>query len=1044
MDGAGQVAAAGDRGESFASRLSTFIVGTPVPAPATGSGVKAPQWRHHLCKDALAPTMDVVLILSSAPPSDAPAAPLNPQAAARARMLAMQAARRGLPPPAPAGGHSVLREGQMKASLWRCGDEAQQVWSVDLTMAKIWKAGTKGEVRHEIPGMTWSPDGRRFAVLHRLVLVDAGDEGKAPAQHPRRFITVHRVSDGYREVLYELPPTSLAVQQPTMGGCVWTSSTLKHKAFSAGFPSLPKLTAPVDPALSSTGPAVRLMPHQLAAANARAAANASGLASEQPISDVRGIGPALHALPYIHLEESKDRLVRNTEEGTSTAMYKAARDKAAQRRKCFSDEEDVDVSMLVAWTNDRLDFLLEGSAYLGALELASSPSSAMHGTQPQQILSAALSANLQHLHLIVRKPDELKELKAEEQIVLTQYQLPLQIVTSGSAPIFRKLSPLLGPACVLAKLSADLHALSTQVLAHLHFIRTTYSTMRTHAATWQSHCRTVSEQFYSRPDAPTRAGLERDMMLLLTTGRVTDALDHLLAGNEGLTQGVLDKMKDEMLRAADKLAEDFGKDVSQAAERMLVTYEEVKGCVTWTTRFGALLSDSAAITTEIEANIALLQMALKRGLKAQREAECEGLAWEEFFNWWNVERDRQDRLRCAEGGEAAKPHHDALTVAELIRRGFVSPTLDHALYGVPLPTQPQDFSDRREAAPDTASLAASHSPDSAVELLAATCAKVGSETYHAGPGDLRSRLKRLRGRLNTFAEASTTGGIAEHRCDPPKLFAGSSTHVPPSLQDSPTSASLTTLFETVLKSSSKLFSEALERTMSYSQPMSSSFAGESLFSSSSMGSARDHHSTHASSQASCGALLVREILLEGTAMMGRGAPEFLLVASSRPGGADGSFSELHVTASTISQSSPLTGGPGSSPRTAFISCALGVSSIVLDFDWYGQLLIALVSTESALAIRRQLLVWRPRDVLRELNSAASVRADGSQQVKPIASITLDGPDSRASRLSLNRFKSTAAIFSEPELAATGTAEADQQTQVSYWDLSGIDAEDISM
>ncbi|PWN40788.1 hypothetical protein IE81DRAFT_325248 [Ceraceosorus guamensis] len=1043
MDGAGQVASAADRGESFASRLSTFIVGTPVPAPATGSGVKAPQWRHHLCKDAIAPTMDVVLMLSSASASDAPAAPLNPQAAARARMLAMQAARRGLPPPATPGGHSLLREGQMKASLWRCGDEAQQVWSVDLTLAKIWKAGTKGEVKHEIPGMTWSPDGRRFAVLHRLVLVDAGDEGKASTQHPRRFITVHRVSDGYREVLYELPPTSLAVQQPTMGGCVWTSSTLKHKAPSAGFPSLPKLTAPVDPALSSTGPAVRLMPHQLAAANARAAANASGLASEQPISDVRGIGPALHALPYIHLEESKDRLVRNTEEGTSTAMYTAARDKAAQRRKCFSDEEDVDVSMLVTWTNDRLDFLLEGSAYLGALELASPTSSTMHGTEPQQILSAALSANLQHLHLVVRKPVQLE---AEEQIVLTQYQLPLQIQTSGSAPLVRNLSPLLGPACVLAKLSADLHALSTQVLAHLHFIRTTYSTMRTHAATWQSHCRTVSEQFYSRPDAPTRAGLERDMMLLLTTGRVTDALDHLLAGNEGLTQGVLDKMKDEMLRAADKLAEDFGKDVSQAAERMLVTYEEVKGCVTWTTRFGALLSDSAAITTEIDANIVLLQMALKRCLKAQREAECEGLAWEEFFNWWNVERDRQDRLRRAEGGEAAKPHHDALTVAELIRRGFVSPTLDHTLYGVPLPTQPQDFSDRREAAPDTASLAASHSPDSAVELLAATRARIGSEeTYQARPGDLRSRLRRLRERLNTFAEASTTGGNAAHRSDAPMLFAGPSTHVPPLLQDSSTSASLTTLFETVLKSSSKLFSEALERTMSYSQPRSSSsFAGESLFSSSSMVSARDHHSTHASSQASCGALLVRETLLEGTAMMGTDAPEFLLVASSRPGGADGAFSELHVTASTISQSSTPTDGPRSYPQTAFISCALGASSIVLDFDWYGQLLIALVSTESALATRRQLLIWRPRDVWREFNSAASVRGDALQQVKPIASITLDGPDSRASRLSLNRFKSTAAIFSEPESAALGTTEAGQQTQVSYWDLSGIDAEDISM
>ncbi|WFC99118.1 ATP-dependent DNA helicase yku80 [Malassezia yamatoensis] len=72
-------------------------------------------------------------------------------------------------------------------------------------------------------------------------------------------------------------------------------------------------------------------------------------------------------------------------------------------------------------------------------------------------------------------------------------------------------------------------------------------------------------------------------------------------------------------------------------------------------------------------------LALARALQEQSEQEM--LAIDEYFKWWRTEQDRQERIKI-EGVVRVIPTHDTMTVAELLRRGFLSPELD-ALLGTP-------------------------------------------------------------------------------------------------------------------------------------------------------------------------------------------------------------------------------------------------------------------------------------------------------------------------------------------------------------------------
>lgn len=311
---------------------------------------------------------------------------------------------------------------------------------------------------------------------------------------------------------------------------------------------LPLLHPPVASA-SAGGAKSRLMPFQLAAQRAKAGARAGEVApSELTLNDVRGVGGALVGFPRL---AQAAKLVRDGE-----AAAKAP-------------EEQSKTGVLIAWQGRQVHVLLDAQVHLGTIDIGSLST----GLESPVILSAALASDLCQLEVLLGTSAR----QASHHALLS---LPLRLAEPG-----RKSGAhaLLGTAHHLAVLSTHLHALLAHLLALLALLKTSYATLRAHALTWEACCARASEQFVC--DAKS------DMIVALATGRVSDAIESLLAGGGGgdagadaavdLTPGTLDKMRDESLVAADDVASGAGRHVVQTLQRCLLVVEELQGCAKW-------------------------------------------------------------------------------------------------------------------------------------------------------------------------------------------------------------------------------------------------------------------------------------------------------------------------------------------------------------------------------------------------------------------------------------------------------------------------------
>lgn len=226
--------------------------------------------------------------------------------------------------------------------------------------------------------------------------------------------------------------------------------------------------------------------------------------------------------------------------------------------------------------------------------------------------------------------------------------------------------PLSTPLWHIAKLSTDLRTYLTHILdATFYAARAWISMVRPRAVEWQAHW----------DDLAKRHGVDivLEWMALIMTGRASPACEQLLAQ---LTEGTTLAMETDAKRGLKHIRRLMATHVVPACERLLILLTELQGCAQWRASYPmAALDDVVPLLRQTQTCHAVA-MAL------QEDVEREWLALDEYYQWWRMEQDRQERRKLGEDVPRVLTYHDTLTVLEYVQRGFLSPSLD-AMLGAP-------------------------------------------------------------------------------------------------------------------------------------------------------------------------------------------------------------------------------------------------------------------------------------------------------------------------------------------------------------------------
>ncbi|PKI84671.1 hypothetical protein MVES_001797 [Malassezia vespertilionis] len=356
--------------------------------------------------------------------------------------------------------------------------------------------------------------------------------------------------------------------------------------------------------------------------------------------------------------------------------------------------------------------------------------------------------------------------------------------------------PCEGPSLVAVQQLSQLSTALCQQLAcamdAVHYAAQAWTTLsRPRAQEW-------SEKL---EDAGKRHAVDITLELMSTvmTSRAGPATEHLLLQ---VTEGMTIAMEQDAKHGLKLVRRYVGTILLPACERMLVLLTELGGCALWPERFETLLPPSS--TNTIEHLITAIQTCHTIGLALQEESERELLALDEFFKWWRMEQDRQERLKVEEVSPSMITSHDTLTVLEFLRRGFISPALD-ALLGAPATHQaPLD---------EDTSMEGAHvpPPEPAPVTFQGTPRDTQKPTLQATLADTRAWLADGRPPLGP-TEKERIEGIYAAQC----LFAGPA-HLYPGPRALPGDAQLLQARLTNIRAQlAALLSEALARTMQFS------------------------------------------------------------------------------------------------------------------------------------------------------------------------------------------------------------------------------------
>ena len=218
---------------------------------------------------------------------------------------------------------------------------------------------------------------------------------------------------------------------------------------------------------------------------------------------------------------------------------------------------------------------------------------------------------------------------------------------------------------------------------HLARLSTAFSTCLAHALdaafyashAWTSYVRPRASEWHDYWDDLARkhgVDIVMEWMTLLTTAHASPACEQLLAQ---LTEGTMIAMETDMKRGLKWIRRLASTGIVPACERMLIVLNEWHGCTAWSTRYPPGSSQLAPLMKNIQSCHGV-------ALALHEQVERELLALDEFYKWWRMEQDRQERLKCGDISPAVVVHHDTLSVLELCQRGFIAPELD-VLLGVP-------------------------------------------------------------------------------------------------------------------------------------------------------------------------------------------------------------------------------------------------------------------------------------------------------------------------------------------------------------------------
>ncbi|UZJ53479.1 hypothetical protein CBS101457_002799 [Exobasidium rhododendri] len=163
------------------------------------------------------------------------------------------------------------------------------------------------------------------------------------------------------------------------------------------------------------------------------------------------------------------------------------------------------------------------------------------------------------------------------------------------------------------------------------------------------------------------------MQMLLLTSSANETISSVLAGNETMTEGDLNKMRTEIAQAWMKM-ETLVEGMYQALQRAAVVFEEVKGCCLWAEQYRPFFpKDQGPVIDSILRTITSSQ---PQTLSLIRHIQQETRCWAHFYKWWKYERARQEAIRDQAEEPKTDISYDVLLLADFFKRGFVDYALE--------------------------------------------------------------------------------------------------------------------------------------------------------------------------------------------------------------------------------------------------------------------------------------------------------------------------------------------------------------------------------
>lgn len=636
--------------------------------PSNGSLLK---YKHALLSQAVNPCMDLVALVSrdvDMSPSAGSAAGADPNAglpppppgmsaarsqalmrmrmAARAKALAAAGIK-----PAEGGGTSggsngaspkVRKCASLRLSLWRmasvAGEQGARVWDVTISIPNRFEdvPGEEKELEDQsVDALSWSPDGLVLAIGVRVSrkLLQA-----QPIQRSERFVCLYALQDGQLIRIVPVPVTGAQESAfSSFAGMGWYKFASIERPVKAGSAEhvlsllgpLPELVQNREDQEGKARQRQRLF--QAMRDPKRPKAESDKKANELATSDPRGLGKQITEHPR--------------------ALPDAVRPTA---KVSSSSSQDREASVLCAWTPDEVFLFLDGTILLGSMKAHLS----------EQISTGSFDVRTGDVWVAGSRPHH-------DKLCINRISSYLQ----PSSPNFECLLHL-------RTISTFSYDLTTYCYDAAISMRSAYRTMHTDCiAPWNRRARLTAKRYATH--------LHSELMMLLATGYANDTMMSVLLGNDTLSENDLNKMKADVLSGFTTL-ESTATRCLAALQRLILVYEELKGCSLWVERYGLFfgaqhegeLNDAGERIGSILKNANDMARLTMRFV---RMANQEHLAWSHFYRWWFFERTRQEALRdnksptdalAAAGADTA---FNAVILGDFIRRGFDNLILESVL-----------------------------------------------------------------------------------------------------------------------------------------------------------------------------------------------------------------------------------------------------------------------------------------------------------------------------------------------------------------------------